>query len=46
MIRCTPHSFSVWIAAADVPPVAMMGSSRMAREGAAEFVEDESEGEW
>jgi hypothetical protein len=34
------------MAAADVPPVAMMGSSRMAREGAAEFVEDESAGLW
>lgn len=29
--RCTPHSFSVWMAAEQVPPVAMTGSSRMAR---------------
>lgn len=51
--RSTPHSFSVWIAATDVPPVAMMGSRRMARGGAVVAglrvdggCEEEEGGEW
>lgn len=37
MIRCVPHSRSVWMAAAQVPPVAMTGSRMMASREAEAF---------
>lgn len=43
-IRFVPHSFRVWIAAAEVPPVAMTGSRTMVRSGV--FSEEEEEERW
>lgn len=36
--RSAPHSLSVWIAAAAVPPVAMTGSMSIAKLAAAVFI--------
>lgn len=45
IILCTPHSLSVWIAAALVPPVAIIGSRRIASVGAEELVVEGEAGE-
>lgn len=37
MTRLAPHSIKVWMAAAQVPPVAMMGSRMMARSEGVSF---------